>query len=452
MTDAAEKGRLFTLETNEDSTELVLSVAPGADPEKPVDRVLLEAGKMGITVDIDKAAIKEAFRKARDNGAAPVIIARGKPCQHGRDATLLWSKKITGKREKGGRLSHYLGQIQKRIVHMDDPVAKLVREKPGEDGMDVCGRVIKADKGRPLKMRKGSGIRESDGVFFAEKDGMVHFEDDLIRLDEIFVVDGTLDFETGNIDFPGSVVIEGDILDLFEITAGGSIEIKGLVEGANLTAKGDIEIGGGVAGKTKGRIVTNSSVAAKFLINAYVYAEGDVMVEGEVVSSKVAAFGALGSPECSIAGGEVEAIGGIDVAAIGSDLAVKTVVGAGVGPAHVALIESNAAEIAKTRDLLIELKKSLQSTSRTVSVQKVEEARKEITRIHSGLLTALQLRKKLALSVRAAKPVIRASRMIYPGVELRVGTYKMSVDEKISGPVKLVPDDKNRTVRVKRIG
>ncbi len=452
MTDVSEKGRLFALETNQDGTELILSVAPGADPERPVDRVLFEANKMGITVDIDTEGIEEAFRNARDNGGAPVVIARGKPCRHGRDATLLWSKRITGKREQGGRVSHYLGQIQKRIVRTDDPVAKLSREKPGEDGMDVFGRVIKADKGKPLKMRKGPGIRECDGVFFAEKDGMVHFEDDQMRIDEIFVVDGNLDFEIGNIDFPGSVVIEGDILDLFEISAGGSIEIKGLVEGANLTAKGDIEIGGGVAGKTKGRIVTNSSLVAKFLINAYVYAEGDVMVEGEVVSSKVAAFGSLGSPECSIAGGEVEAIGGINVAAIGSDLGVKTVVGAGVGPAHLALMESNAAEIANTRNLLVELKKSLQSSSRTVSVQQVETARKKIARIHSGLQAALQLRKKLALSVKAANPVIKVSRIIYPGAEVRVGTFKMSVDEEIKGPVKLVPDEKLRTVQVRRVG
>lgn len=439
----------YSLVPNEDSTELALSLAAGAARDEAViARIRDEIESLGVTAPLDEGAFERACNQSRGGSDTRDVIVVGVPCQHGTDGQLLWAKKLVAQKKEEGRVSHYLGMLEKKIVRKGDPVAKIVPETDGTDGEDIYGKPVKARRGKPAKVRVGAGLHEADGIVYAEKEGMIRTENGLMKLDETFIVDGDVDFKTGNISFPGSVVIGGSILDLFEIKAGGSIQIKGIVEAATLSAKGDIEIAGGLAGKNKGRVMTEGSVAAQFLVNAYVFAEGDVCVESEILSSKVTALGAVKAAECAIAGGHIEALGGIYAETLGSDIGIRTQITAGVCQTLPNLIQANAARIEDARRRLLDLKRALVSAGASRTGSGLRLARKEVREIQSRLCSCLVQRKRLALAWQSARPLIVVTRMLYPGVTVRVGPYSLEINEEITGPVKIQPDRKNKRVKI----
>ncbi len=439
----------YSLNATENGAALVLSLAAGSARDEAVSaRIESDIASLKLAVDVDMNAVEQALLQSRDGRDAEAVIAKGEPCRHGTDGKVLWAKKLLPADKGGGRVSHYLGRLEKKIVKKGDPVARFVPEGVPVDGRDVYGKTIKAQKGRPVTMRAGAGLREAEGIVYAEKDGIVRVENNILRLDETFLVDGDLDFDTGNVDFPGSVVIGGSVLDLFQVKAGGSIQIKGVVEAATLSAKGDIVIVGGLAGKNKGRVITEESVGAQFLVNACVSAGGDVCVESEVLSSRVTALGAVKVAGGSIAGGRVEALGGVYAATLGSDIGTPTEVAAGICPALPQIIEANSAQIDDAKARLLSLKRSLISCERSRTGSHMELARQEIREIQAHLCTCLSQRKRLAQAWQAAKPVIVVEKMIFPGVSVTVGPYKLEINSEIQGPVKLRADHKTRRVKI----
>ena len=49
-------------------------------------------------------------------------------------------------------------------------------------------------------------------------------------------IDQNVDFSTGNIDFPGNVIVHRSVKDCFTVKARDDIEVRGLIEAATLIA------------------------------------------------------------------------------------------------------------------------------------------------------------------------------------------------------------------------
>ena len=76
----------------------------------------------------------------------------------------------------------------------------------------------------------------------------------IIEVVNTYVVNGDVDYSTGNIQFNGNVVINGTVPDGFEVKAEGDIVVMKIAESARLEAGRDIIIKGGVQGKGKGLV------------------------------------------------------------------------------------------------------------------------------------------------------------------------------------------------------
>jgi uncharacterized protein (DUF342 family) len=414
--------------------------------------VMAAIAKMKLVVPVDEAAVKAACEAAVGGTHSPVVIARGALAVPGTDGRLIWSKNLTERAKQTGQVSHYVGRMANRVVKTGEPLVKLVPEAPGTDGKDIYGKVLKAPKGKALRIHAGANIREDQGIYFALKDGLVTLVNGKIRVDEIFVVEDNLTFEVGNVDFPGSVIIRGGVLDLFEVKAGASIEVDGLVEGANLTAGGDIEVQGGIAGKKKGVVRCRGTLTTKFLVNAEVYAGKDVCVETQIVTSKVMVHGAVKAPEGAIAGGEVSALGGIDAETIGSESGTKTVVTAGINYTLAGLVAKTEATITEARKELAAIEKELNSVG---GKDLTPEARERIGVLEAkraeanDRIAAADKRRndEITLTRDQAHAVIVVRKTLHPGVVVRLGDCRVTIDETINGPVKLVPDRTKNIIR-----
>lgn len=103
---------------------------------------------------------------------------------------------------------------------------------------------------------------------------------------QILIVD-TVDFSTGNIDFPGSVHIQGNVPSGFTVKAAGDIVVQGVVENAVLIAGGNIALCRGVKGAGSGSLGAGQDIRTLFIESCQVRAGGSIYAD-TILNSDVA--------------------------------------------------------------------------------------------------------------------------------------------------------------------
>lgn len=134
-------------------------------------------------------------------------------------------------------------QVGEALVRREPPT-------PGIDGVTVKGQVQQAPVGQSIPLKPGEGTEISPldhDVLVATRSGMPRLTDDSAIVDEIYAVK-RVDLSTGHIQFKGAVIINGDVTESMKVVAGGSVFVKGTVEGSLIESGGDIEIGGAIIG------------------------------------------------------------------------------------------------------------------------------------------------------------------------------------------------------------
>lgn len=161
--------------------------------------------------------------------------------------------------------------------------------------MTVKSEVVKAEKGKPGKIiydRKR--ITEKDFVdkvcLYSKFNGALKIDaKGFLSVANHMVVDN-VNYSTGNINFDGSVTINGTIEDGFSVIATEDIEIKGL-RGIGcikeiISTGGNVLIGGGINGRDKSTIKAKN-IASKYISNAIICAESTVNVRHYILNSIV---------------------------------------------------------------------------------------------------------------------------------------------------------------------
>ncbi|MCB1160581.1 MAG: DUF342 domain-containing protein, partial [Leptospiraceae bacterium] len=162
-----------------------------------------------------------------------------------------------------------VGFIQ--TVKKGELLAERVHPEKGESGMDVFGKELPSPEGTrpPWRLGDNCQLSEDDEKLYSKIDGRpVLGRDGSIRVDEVCLLNN-VDYSTGNVDFPGTIIVEGRIADDFKLSTRGSLIIKKSVGRVFLSADGDIVLNGGVMGKGGGSIESKADIYAKFCEQAY---------------------------------------------------------------------------------------------------------------------------------------------------------------------------------------
>ena len=429
---------------------------------------ILEALKdAGVRFGIDVEAIKEIVEYPSFD--REYVVARGKPPVDGNDGKVIITKRAERERtESGGRVDlRELAARGRIIVRKGEVVGRMIKPTPGTPGVNVRGERVPPKPGNPSKMKVGRNLRvESDGRIVAEKDGLLRITEDQIYVEEVLEIKGDVDYSTGNVDFPGSVVVKGDVKPGFVVRARGDITVNGIVEAATLISyEGGIYLNG-VKGQDKGMIRARKIVKAKFLESAHVECQGSVVVEGSITNSvvksgnSVLAEGRRGT----IVGGLITALKEISAEEIGSPIGVKTILEIGFDPeirekekilsAQIKLDEENLEKLGSILKDLVHIKEKsggqlppekeelYEKVTQTIIHLKssIEENKRELFRMR-------QLQRKSRLEARI---VVR--KKMHPGVKITIFNKEIEVDRPL-GPVVLTVDEGGDRIKVvKRSG
>lgn len=239
-----------------------------------------------------------------------VEVARGEPAGEGRDGYVRFlfekgGRKVELKEDASGRVNFKdMNLIQN--VRKGDLLCELVPPESGADGVSVRGEPLQGKLGAAAKLPGGKNVETAEGgtKLLASIDGMVVWNDPEIAIEPVFVVD-QVDSATGNIRFNGSVVVNGEVGDGFEIHAAEDVTIATSVGRAIIESGGNIRIFGGVLGQEKARLTASGSIRLKFVQDSRISAGKEVVVDDYIRSSQVTASGPVivKSPGGWISGG-----------------------------------------------------------------------------------------------------------------------------------------------------
>lgn len=248
----------------------------------------------GVTYGIWNDVIRQI---AHDKPANKwVTIAKGEKPAEGKDGYVKYyfnkdGRKAKLKEDASGRVNiKDMNLIDN--VKIGDVLCELVPPEIGKSGMTVKGEEILGKVGASGKLPSGKNVEisEDGNRLVASIDGMVVWEESQINVEPVYVVD-KVDSSTGNVRFNGSVVVNGEVGDGFEIHAGEDITIAMSVGRVVISAGGDIKIAGGILGQEKAQITAEGSIGVKFIQDAQVKSKQEIIVADYVRNSEITAGG-----------------------------------------------------------------------------------------------------------------------------------------------------------------
>lgn len=267
-----------------------------------------------------------------------IVIAKGKPVRHGANAKIEYFfntvKNLQPKRNEDGSVDYKeLNTISH--VKQGDLLARLIKEDPGEPGINVFGDSIKPKNVKSAKLGYGKNIsiNEDKTEIYSDVTGHAILQNGKVFVSNVYTVPADVDNSIGNINYDGNVQINGNVKTGFTVEATGDIIVNGAVENATLKAGGQIILKSGIHGGGNGTLISDSNIMSKYIENSKVISGG--YVEAEIImGSDVSAVDAVRAKgkKGLISGGRVRAKNSIEAENLGSNMGTPTMLEVGIEP------------------------------------------------------------------------------------------------------------------------
>lgn len=416
-----------------------------------------------VTYGINNRAIEKLCSKRLSPKRKRVLtMARGGPPIDGEDTRIEYSFEPD---ERPGKIMPD-GSIDFRErnvvtgVYEDQLLATVHPATEGIKGYTIFNEELDAKDGQECFYEAGENVRTEGNPpakFFSTVEGNAHVEGETIHVKPIVVINGDVDYETGNIDTTTDVQISGNVKAGFTVESEGTIMVSGSVEsGATVIAGGDVVVSQGIVGDDTDVVarglISMGTIQCKFIQTAKVLAKDTIEVGSYIFNSLVRCNGNVvvhsggGSRGGSIVGGEVFAANAIEAKNVGSSTTAGTIVGLNIDPV-------TAIKLAKLRKEHNELNSSIDLALRTLGLDTIDNdrikiiqnttpksRRADISEIIAKLYEDKEARDKVMTEIwplaeknsgveENAK--IEVTGTIYHGAEVHLGQSVLVVDQDI---------------------
>jgi len=296
---------------------------------------------LGVRFGIKEDSMIETWLSAAASGAEPFVIAQGRAPVLSVDASVVYHFQTdflhAGEVKSDGSIDfRKRGDIP--FVTQGSLLAERTCPVQGNPGMDVSGALIPvADPAdRILRAGQGASLSEDGLKIYADCDGQPHLDPlgNVSVLAEL-IIKGDVDFETGNINFKGNIVVGGVIKEGFSVR--GTNLTAGQIEGANIKLTGDLNVRGGIIDAKLVRV--QGSVQARYVNNSFIRAFGDLMVQKEIIDSTVLLSGECHNLNGNIISSTIIARNGVKAVTIGTETSPPSRIRVGVDD-HIKSLEA----------------------------------------------------------------------------------------------------------------
>lgn len=267
-------------------------------------------GKLIVWPDLEEALRNAGFREGlltheiqevlfRFNTGHPpaerVLIARGRPPQAERPAFLKLEPRFFAPhfQDLGGAQVDFKEYSPFIIVKKGELLARAILPRTGVPGTTVYGTEIPAGKKDIKHIKPGTHTLFAHGKVFSRIAGRFTLEGDVFDVSDVLELDGGVGYGTGNLIFPGSVVVKGVVADGFRLVAGAGITVKGPLDASEVMCNGDLVCDGGIIGKKPGVVRVGGALKARYVEHCLVEVLGPILVNKALLHARVATNGDL---------------------------------------------------------------------------------------------------------------------------------------------------------------
>lgn len=445
----------ISIHTSEDNLSAYADFYPASEGMRPIsmEQLVQQLDSEGINYGIRWAELKEAMLECNLNGKPQkhILAAEGDypeemiPSYVEISAELKEPPKIDSESEKAidyRQISPFI------FVEEGQILGRRIPEKPGVAGMDIRGNILPYKTKKIRQLNPLQNVEEKDGVLLAASEGRFELSDTDFYVSRTLVLSSGVDYQTGNIDFAGDVVVKGEVKDNFIIKAGGSVLSESTLDASEISCTGDVIVRQGIIGRRKGKVIAGGELQAKFIENCYVEARGRITVSTGILHSAVHSSDTI---DCSgrgiIVGGSIYAQNGVRAYQIGSEMSPKTEIYCGLNFSAVHQLEL-------IRDKSMSLALMLQKINSQINRSSGDRLEK-LAQMKVKLQTAIS-----SLNDRAADLVVNldkndqsyvdVSGQIYPGSYIEI-CHVSYIVQRVFNRVRFYLDKEKGTIEVRRL-
>ena len=345
------------------SASMILQKAYGGK-KTTIEDIEEKLQEMGIISGIDHETILLAL--SENIYDTPFVIAKAIEPIHGTDAKIDCKFPLEFKMQpklKDNKIVDFRELQLIYSVNKGDLLARKIPLTPGVPGKTITGRPLPAKPGKDIKFAAGrNSVLSSDGAeVTAEIEGQPFLRGKAIFVEPIYRVRGNVDYSVGNIDFKGSVIIDGDVVSGFSIKATDSIEIKGVVESCIIEAGMDVSIKGGILGTGNGILKAGRDFSSLFAQNCHIDAGRNIVI-GDTLISNLSAGDSIDVTlgKGRVIGSKLSARNFIEMDIMGSEIAGRTQISVGHKTINADRLKKLKKDAEKTKCLLEKIEKHIQ--------------------------------------------------------------------------------------------
>lgn len=245
---------IYTLEDTEEASLITLNSKVKEEnfpPKFTSDEILKELKEKGIIYGVDNKMLNSIEDM---DMVENVIIAKGKePTEPVDDILEIYfdtNDIKTFKSDECGNVDFKsIGSITS--VKKDDVLAKRIAGKEGTIGIDVFSMTIepKKRKVKDMIVKAGCKFKDKDTIV-ATAEGKPQLRGCIFQVNNVYEVVKDVDMTTGDINFIGDIIINGNVNEGMKVKSGNTIDVRGNVVRGSLWAEGDLEIAGSAISST----------------------------------------------------------------------------------------------------------------------------------------------------------------------------------------------------------
>lgn len=410
-------------------------------PERISEALKAEDITQPLEVNVFMAALTSASKTGTEVPNVP--LCRGVHPQSGKDG---WfelyiqdDRSSVGVEAADGSID-FRARGMLKAVSNNTKLGKLHAPKKGKPGKDVFGRVLPSHDGAVFRLQLGENVEALEGSEFASTiEGMVIFKGNHLSVTEVFQTRGDLNMSVGNIELErGSAHIRGAVLSGFRVSAPRHVRVDDIIENAEITCGGDVEVNGGIVMGQTGFIKAKGNISATFAKGAKLESQADIIIAHELSNCTVFARNNVEviKGRGRIMGSTIQAGGNILANELGSDLGVPTTIILGLET------ESQSPERAARRKELKALITRIDTglggqDPRALLERTPPEKRPAVASILKTRIAAqqelAQIEQQIEQEKEAAKklpqPKLKVFKTIHPGTTIKSGHLNLQVTE-----------------------
>lgn len=429
-------------------------------PEEPISRrAIMDALKaQGIVYGV----IEEVLDQYEMQGyIEQSIIAQGDPPQAGKSAWfeyLVDESKDIHQIDSTERID-FKQQNKFQAVTVGQPLLRRHPPETGKAGKTVKGVVLPAENGRDYGLQESAGAAidvADSNMLLATREGQPIRMTRSVRVDNVLTVQN-VNYDTGHIQFKGSVIIKGTVSDGFQVRASGDIIVHGSVEDAVLEADNKIIIHGSMFGRERARLTAGGDIHVTYIQSTEIDCMGDLYVFDGMFYCQARVLGEIfagnNGGKGRINGGEIWGGKKITAKVIGSNSSTTTFVSLGEDPYLRQKLRDIDHNLRYYKAELEQVVKSIiyirtRSAEKGDSLNELEERRGELLQTVNLLSEQIQeIRNNLNYSRYHCELVILGSLM--SGTRIRLAEISRPVNEDLQAcRFYLEPGDDGLQVRI----